>query len=239
MPPFRGNGAVIALGLDSTEAIPGQVRTYTRTGEGFALIEVVAVDHRIETVDLSEDGRTLLVGTSDAEYAILYQLDEVAGDGEADIDPNSTWEVVAQIDTNVEPGLSGESVALSGSGDTIVVGPGSPGLSSVYVLGSNPDSGGGGGGDGNPGCEGLIREAEDGITYGAMVVVQDPSASGGAYVTSPEGSGYSKDLTDRTTFCFEVDQTTTFRIDALAQGVSWTSDSFFVTLSGDPIGGDH
>ena len=97
--------------------------------------------------------------------------------------------------------------------------------------------GGGGGGGGT--CAGLTQEAEDAALSGAMTVVSDGSTSGGQYINVPEGTGQSWSFgsSSRAVFCFNVAEAGTYRIDAQVSGLDSLSDSFFVTMDGEPVEG--
>ena len=93
--------------------------------------------------------------------------------------------------------------------------------------------GGGGGGGGD--CGPMTQEAEDGQLFGRMTSVASGSASGGAYIEVPEGSGNSGSVgsSSKAVFCFNVPSNGTYRISTKVQGMSGASDSFFVELDGN------
>ncbi len=89
-----------------------------------------------------------------------------------------------------------------------------------------------------PRCAGTQREAEDGILSGAFVVGNDASASGGAFVHVPEGSG-STGAPGRSNaqYCFTVAQAGTYSLRARVLTPDSKSDSFFVRVDGAPVDG--
>ncbi len=99
-------------------------------------------------------------------------------------------------------------------------------------------TGGGGGGGGGECVAGLSAEAEDGALAGDMGVVSDASASGGAYVEVPDGTGNYWSLGSPSTaaFCFDVAEAGTYRIETRAWAQSG-SNSFFVTVDDAPVDG--
>ena len=83
------------------------------------------------------------------------------------------------------------------------------------------DGGGGGGA-----CSGLTAQAEDGVLSGRM-------QAAGSYVEVPEGSGNASSAGGNSVeLCFDVTTAGSYRLDGLVQGMSGTSDSFFVTVNG-------
>ena len=90
-------------------------------------------------------------------------------------------------------------------------------------------------------CDGLIREAEEGVLSGLFVVGNDSAASGGAYVWTPDGGG--NDLggpgDTRMDLCFTVAQAGTYQMfgSVYTDQPGGYSDSFFVKVDGTPVDG--
>ena len=83
-----------------------------------------------------------------------------------------------------------------------------------------------------------IVEAEDATLTGTFVVGGDPAASGGSYVTTPQGSGSESGLSgDYVEFCFTVATAGEFSLDAVVDGPDGGSNSFFVTVNDVPASG--
>ena len=82
-------------------------------------------------------------------------------------------------------------------------------------------------------------EAESGTLVGAFTEISDSGASGGAYVQMPDGSGSTSAISgeDYAEYCFEVASTGQYVIEGVVDGRDGTSDSFFVTLEDEPVGG--
>ncbi len=98
------------------------------------------------------------------------------------------------------------------------------------------DSGGGGGGE----CSSdLSVEAETGSFSGVMSAANDGAASGGQYVHVPDGTGnaWSIGSNNQAEYCFNIAQAGTYRIQTQVRGVDSLSDSFFVTVDGQPSDG--
>lgn len=85
----------------------------------------------------------------------------------------------------------------------------------------------------------LSREAENGALSGQMQTVADGAASGGQYVVVPQGSGYSWSLgsSSQASYCFTITEASNYRIEGVAYGSAPLSDSFFVTVDGQPTEG--
>lgn len=86
-------------------------------------------------------------------------------------------------------------------------------------------------------CDGLMREAEEGTLHGAFAVGSDTSASGGAYVAVPEGTGNVTvaDAADSVDYCFTVATAGVYRIDVAVHAPDGFSDSFFVDVDGGTV----
>ncbi len=90
-------------------------------------------------------------------------------------------------------------------------------------------------------CEGLVREAEEGVRFGQFVIGNDAAASGGAYVWIPDGNGNSLEAPGeaRVDLCFTVAQAGAYQMlgSVYTDQPGGYSDSFFVTVDGGPVGG--
>ncbi|MGH1366963.1 MAG: hypothetical protein ACRBF0_25625, partial [Calditrichia bacterium] len=88
-------------------------------------------------------------------------------------------------------------------------------------------------------CGGLIQEAEEATLYGELIVGTDNDASGGEFIHAPEGSGTNGNLNsaDRAEFCFSVPTTGTYRLKGTVYAGDGQSNSFFVTVDGNPSKG--
>lgn len=87
-----------------------------------------------------------------------------------------------------------------------------------------------------PTCGGLIQEAEEGALRGSFAVEEDPTASGGKYIDSPENTGsywYGPNTLQSAKYCFDVKNAGIYRIDARVFGPDLLSDSFYVRVD-DP-----
>ena len=87
-------------------------------------------------------------------------------------------------------------------------------------------------------CDGLVREAEEGVYFGSFVLGSDIAASGGQYVWVPDGTGdeLGGPGASRVDLCFTVVDAGAYNL----QGYVYTdppggnSDSFFVTVDNAP-----
>lgn len=89
-------------------------------------------------------------------------------------------------------------------------------------------------------CAGLVQEAEAGNLNNFFVAVADASASNGAYIHVPDGTGhewYGPVSGKQVDFCFEVDTPGTYRIKGWVEGIDNVSDAFFAQIDGYPEGG--
>jgi beta-mannanase len=88
-------------------------------------------------------------------------------------------------------------------------------------------------------CGGLAQQAEAGAIAGRFVVALDASASGGAYMHVPNGSGSQGELgsSSRVTYCFNVSTVGTYHIRARTYAANSEDNSFFVTIDGVPTAG--
>ncbi|MEL6820790.1 MAG: NPCBM/NEW2 domain-containing protein, partial [Calditrichota bacterium] len=88
-------------------------------------------------------------------------------------------------------------------------------------------------------CGGLVQEAESATLYGRMVVGTDAGAGGGEFIHAPEGSGTngSLDAEDRAEFCFSVPTAGSYRLRGTVYAGDGQSNSFFVTVDGNPSKG--
>lgn len=96
-------------------------------------------------------------------------------------------------------------------------------------------------------CGGLGQEAEAGELYRKMVIVQDPQASGGAYITNPSPVTAASIWTDsaqviaasidrkhRADFCVRVPWTGKYRLRAQVYAAEYFQNSFYVQIDGQP-----
>ena len=90
-----------------------------------------------------------------------------------------------------------------------------------------------------PVCGPMIQEAETAVLSGNFTIGADPNASGGSYITIPEGAGFeaSAPNSHRAELCFEVPEAGIYQIRAWVYAASGNDDSFFVTVDGQPNGG--
>ncbi|MDX1994985.1 MAG: putative Ig domain-containing protein, partial [bacterium] len=81
---------------------------------------------------------------------------------------------------------------------------------------------------------GLSQEAEAAQRAGAFTVVSAANASGGQYVTVPNGTGniFTANSPSRLTFCFNVTQAGSYRLKGFVNAPNSDDDSFFVTFGG-------
>jgi hypothetical protein len=70
-----------------------------------------------------------------------------------------------------------------------------------------------------------------------MAVQNDPTASGGQYVAAPSNKYASSPGTNYVEYRFLVQTAGNFRLDAVVDGPSGSSDSFFVTVDDLPAAG--
>ena len=93
--------------------------------------------------------------------------------------------------------------------------------------------------NGNTGsCGGLVQEAEDGTRFGNFTVGNDGAASGGQYVHVPDNDTFANfGSNNRVEFCMTVTTAGSYRIQGWVYGASGRSDSFYVTMDGQPNGG--
>lgn len=86
------------------------------------------------------------------------------------------------------------------------------------------------------GSPNMAVEAESGTVAGGFVVVEDPSASGGAYLWVPEGArdgDSSLDPALKTTFHVTVPHTAEYRLIGLTRSDDAASNSFYVGIDGE------
>jgi len=82
---------------------------------------------------------------------------------------------------------------------------------------------------------GLLFEAEDGQLFGSVAIGADSGASGGEYVGAPEGSGaHLLNSGNRADYTFTTTQAGDYKIVANVYSPNSGSDSFFVTIDGEP-----
>lgn len=80
-----------------------------------------------------------------------------------------------------------------------------------------------------------VFEAETAILSGSMAVGSDVNANGGGYVS---GQGYYSDPTDNyAEFLVNIDSAGKYGLNARASAVDVSSDSFFITVNGEPTNG--
>ncbi|MEM7800632.1 MAG: hypothetical protein AAF633_15670, partial [Chloroflexota bacterium] len=87
-----------------------------------------------------------------------------------------------------------------------------------------------------PACGGLVQEAESGLITGEFDIGNDSEASGGQYIfataddtsaTDPNGTPAAENYV---TYCFNVTEAGTYRLNAQTHAANNISDSFFVTI---------
>ncbi|MEM7132025.1 MAG: putative Ig domain-containing protein [Chloroflexota bacterium] len=87
-------------------------------------------------------------------------------------------------------------------------------------------------------CGGLSQEAESAELAGNFIIGNDAAASNGSYIHVPDGVGNAGfGSTSRAVFCFNVIQAGTYRLLGTVYAADGGSDSFFVTINGQPSGG--
>lgn len=94
--------------------------------------------------------------------------------------------------------------------------------------------------DPTPTCAGLTQEAENGALIGNFVAMADTAASGGKFVHTPNGSGdfwSGPNARQKASYCFNVPNAGTYRIDGKVLGADTLSDSFYVQVDGTPAAG--
>jgi hypothetical protein len=87
------------------------------------------------------------------------------------------------------------------------------------------------------GAPSLEREAEEGEIAGLFAVDYDSAASGGRYVSVPLGASCSDDLLNGVRFEFDLEVAGNYRIRTRVIAPDIHSDSFFVTVDGEPAAG--
>ncbi len=111
----------------------------------------------------------------------------------------------------------------------------------VPLGGNTGGGGGGGGGDGTGACVSTLSvEAETGALSGFMAVGSDGAASGGQYVHVPNGivnEWGGAGSANTASYCFSVANAGEYRIETSTRGLDGQSDSFYVTVDGQPAGG--
>ncbi len=105
-----------------------------------------------------------------------------------------------------------------------------------------PIGGNTGGGGGTGACvASLSAEAESGVLTGFMAVGSDGTASGGKYVHVPNGvinEWGGATSANTASYCFDVASAGEYRIETSIRGLDGQSDSFYVTVDGQPAGGN-
>ncbi|MEM7130437.1 MAG: putative Ig domain-containing protein [Chloroflexota bacterium] len=89
-------------------------------------------------------------------------------------------------------------------------------------------------------CNGLNREAEEGILRGGFVTGNDANASGGQYVHLPNGTGNNLNgatVADQAEYCFTVPTAGTYLLEGTVLATSGGNNSFYVTVDGQPATG--
>ncbi|MEM8857062.1 MAG: PQQ-binding-like beta-propeller repeat protein [Chloroflexota bacterium] len=83
---------------------------------------------------------------------------------------------------------------------------------------------------------GLIQEAENGILYGNMQIGTDSLASGNQYVYAPSTTGkvLAINASHRVDFCINIEDPGEYIIRGWVASESIETDSFFVTMDGNP-----
>ncbi|MEM7131640.1 MAG: putative Ig domain-containing protein [Chloroflexota bacterium] len=90
------------------------------------------------------------------------------------------------------------------------------------------------------GCSDLPQEAEAGLLSGTFTTESDPNASGGQYIHVPNGTGNNfngPDGIDKVEYCFTIDSAGTYLLETSVQAPSGGSNSFYVTVDGEPTNG--
>ncbi|MEM7028864.1 MAG: putative Ig domain-containing protein [Chloroflexota bacterium] len=88
------------------------------------------------------------------------------------------------------------------------------------------------------GCGSLLQEAENATLSGNMTIGSDPNASGGQYIHAPNGSGNKGFGTPHNaTFCMTVTEARTYKLKGWVYADAGNSDSFWVTINGEPVNG--
>lgn len=85
-------------------------------------------------------------------------------------------------------------------------------------------------------CDGLTREAEDGLLTGDFMIGDDAAASGGHYIYSINGAGNEWQTPNdfrKAEYCFTVDQAGEYVIAADVYGTYDLDDSFYVRVDDD------
>ncbi len=91
-----------------------------------------------------------------------------------------------------------------------------------------------------PTCAGLEQEGEAGLLFGDMLLGNDAAASGGQYVAMDAGSPPlygGLDPLHRASYCVTVTTAGTYHLIANIHALDNLTDSFFVTVDGQPAGG--
>ena len=87
-------------------------------------------------------------------------------------------------------------------------------------------------------CGSLLQEAEAGALFGNFQIDADPSASGGAYIQVPNGTGNSgPNGHSYAQYCFTVLLPNIYHIKGWVHAASGTDDSFFVEVDEVPVNG--
>ena len=88
-------------------------------------------------------------------------------------------------------------------------------------------------------CGALSQEAESGSLSGNMAIGNDSAASGGKYVSAPDGSGFiwQGPSDNKVVYCVNIVNPGTYKLKAWVYGANDADDSFFVTMDGLPATG--
>lgn len=78
---------------------------------------------------------------------------------------------------------------------------------------------------------GNFNEAEVGVVDGGFVIADDPTASGGQYLWTPNGTGSFRGYTS--TYTFSLTQPGTYRIRGEVYSPNGNDNSFFISLNGE------
>ena len=91
----------------------------------------------------------------------------------------------------------------------------------------------------NYACGALAQEAEDAALNGLFTVGSSATASGGEFISVPEGTGSigAIDGVNFAEFCFTVADAGDYTIEGIVDGLDGGSDSFFVTVDDTPAAG--